>query len=117
MWYAAAAGWLALCGLAFIVHRRIKWKDAATAVVAALILSLAFAIIIGLMLLAGFLFLAVPQMIFGPVGGLVGAGIGFWLIFSVVLTDAGDSWLDGLKLSTAVMVVMVPLLILLGKAG
>lgn len=117
MWYAAAAGWLALCGLAFLAYKRPNLDKVIETTKIALAFFLAAVIMISICGIALFLFVGLPSWIFGPTGGLFGMVIGFWLFMTAVLADDGDSWVHGLKLSTAVMIVAVPALILIGKAG
>ena len=116
MWYAAAAGWVVLCGLAFAIYKRPNLDKVIETAKIALAFFLVAVIMISIGGIALFLFVGLPSWIFGPTGGAVGLVIGFWLFMTAVLTDDGDSWVDGLKYSTGFMVVMVPLLILLGKA-
>lgn len=116
MWYyAAAAGWLALCGMAYAVYKKASWKDVTFAVAMVLFAALCTAVVMGLVIGSAFLFVYIPQMLFGDVGGGVGGAIWLCLILFVLLSE--DPFRERVKAATVFVAVVVPLIILLFKAG
>lgn len=116
MWYAAAAGWLALCGLAFLAYKRPSKDKFLEGVKIALAFTFMLSVLFAIIMLGVLLFILLPEAIFGDIGGGIGILTLGWLSMSLLLTDVGDSFLDGLKRSTIMVIVMAPILfILIGK--
>lgn len=116
MWYyVAAVGWLALCGLAFSVYKKVSWKDIAIKAPAVLLAALCASVVIGLVFGSAFLFVYILYTLFGNAGAAAAAVIWFWLIVFTLFSE--DSIRHGVKMATAFVAVLVPLIILLFKAG
>lgn len=114
MWYAAAAGWLLLCGLALVLFNKVSLEYLFAGTIFVVIVTAVTGLALGLFVLILFLFVKVPELIFGETGAFVGLGTFFWIFLGLVLSE-DDRLIVGFKYSTVIMIVVVPALILIGK--